>query len=244
MSDAGDSDDGQDQAAALSNIVQPLRKQLKKHAGKLEKLDALIKSLEKDRTGEQEKREEVQKQVAEMQASASMIKGTIDAGPWRGDAERVMSELRAAEKRLMDSLDDQRVQLAAHSQVFQNTQSSVSSLSQGQSTLQAEHSDSSRRTLEELRGLTARLDHMRGEFAERVTHTFSESTAHADRLNQRLQQDLLRLEQDVSQRAQVSQHPVARIFPVAYVEVHHNIVDGCIIFQPHCASLCAGAHIG
>ena len=71
--------------------------------------------------------------------------------------------------------------------------------------------------MEEVRGLSARLDHMRGEFSERVTHTFSEATAHADRLTQRLQQDLLRLEQDVAQRAQVRA-------PSASVTVEQHLV--------------------
>ena len=52
-------------------------------------------------------------------------------------------------------------------------------LSQGHSVLQVEQSDGAKRAAEELRALTTRLDHMRGEFAERVTHSFSESTAHA-----------------------------------------------------------------
>ena len=55
-----------------------------------------------------------------------------------------------------------------------------------------------------MRSLTARLDHMRGEFAERVTHTFSEATGHADRLVQRLQSEVLRLDEGLTQRATAS----------------------------------------
>lgn len=200
MSDA-ESDAGDDQAAAITNIVQPLRKQAKKLASKLEKLDAVVKALEKERNVESERREGIERQLAEANAGASILKGTLDAAPWRAEADRVSAELRAAEKKLSDTLDEQRVQLAAHAQVFQSTQTTVSSLSQGHSVLQVEQSDGAKRAAEELRALTTRLDHMRGEFAERVTHSFSESTAHADRLTQRLQQDMLKLEQDVASRA-------------------------------------------
>ena len=93
------------------------------------------------------------------------------------------------------------MQVAAHSQVFASTQSTVSEISQKQATLSAENSDHTRRAAEELRTINARLDHMRGEFSERVTHTFEESTKHADRLSSRLQEDLHRLDQEVSLRA-------------------------------------------
>ena len=204
MSD-DDGSDGAGEAAAINSVVQPLRKQAKKHASKLEKLEAQLKAFEKDRNTETERREALEKQLAEISAGASMVKGTLDASPWRAEYERVTADLRATEKKLADVLDEQRVQLAAHTQVFQSTQTTVASLSQGHSLLQSEHGDGTRRSAEELRALTARLDHMRGEFAERVTHTFAESTAHADRLTQRMQQDLLRLEHDIAQRAQSTQ---------------------------------------
>jgi len=201
MSEDDASDAEKHQADALISIVQPLRKQLKKHTGKLDKLDTLIKTLKEERVASDDKREALGKQLVDIVAAAAILKGTLDAAPWRSDGERALGELRAAEKRLTATLDEQRVQLAAHAQIFQSTQSTVSALSQGQAALQAEHGDGSKRAADELRGLSARLDHMRGEFAERVTHTFSDSTAHADRLTQRLQQDVLRLEQDVSARA-------------------------------------------
>ena len=201
-SDSSDGEGGEDQTAALNNIIQPLRKQIKKQSSKIEKLSALVKDLEADRATEKEKREEVERQLADIKTGSTMLKSTVDASPWRQDSERVEGSLRNTEKRLMDALDEQRVQLAAHAQVFQSTQSTVSDLSQRHATMQAEHNDGSRRAAEELRALTARLDHMRGEFSERVTHIFSESTSHADRLTQRLQEELHRLDTEVSMRAQ------------------------------------------
>lgn len=202
MSD-DDADGGEDHAVAISNMLAPLKKQMKKLEGKLGKNESSIKTLVDSIGAEADKRAGLEKSLLDMQTSVGIMKGTVEAHPWRGESERVLTDLRAVEKRLADSLDEQRVQLAAHAQVFQSTQSTVSVLSQGQASLQAEHHDGSRRAAEELRSLTARLDHMRGEFSERVTHSFSESTAHADRLTQRMQQDLVRIEQDVSQRAQV-----------------------------------------
>ena len=63
MSDA-ESDAGDDQAAAITNIVQPLRKQAKKLASKLEKLDAVVKALEKERNVESERREGIERRAA------------------------------------------------------------------------------------------------------------------------------------------------------------------------------------
>ena len=202
MGDSSDEEgNDEDQAAALNNIVQPLRKQMKKQGAKIEKLSALVKVLEEERAKEVEKREEVERQMVEMRTSTQHMKATLDSNPWRFQAEQADTSLRAVETRLSGVLDEQRVQLAAHAQVFQTTQSTVSQLSQTQASLQADQSEATRRSAEETRGLTARLDHMRGEFAERVSHTFSESTTHADRLGQRLQEDLHRLDQEVSLRA-------------------------------------------
>jgi len=201
MSDS-DEEDGGDTAAALNSIVAPLRKQLKKASSKVDKLNALVKALEDERNKESERREELEKQMAEVRATSTQVKTTLEANPWRFQGEQVETALRAAEKRLTDSLDEQRVQLAAHSQVFQSTQSTVSQLSQTQAALQAEQNDGARRNAEDVRSLTARLDHMRGEFSERMSHSYSESTTHADRLGQRLQEDLHRLDQELSLRAQ------------------------------------------
>lgn len=202
MSDDDDDAGGAGQAAALNFIVLPLRKQLTKHGKTLSKLESTVNALEKERANMSEKQGGSSKVVTDLQTTMQILKGTLDSHPWRSEGDRYLSELRGVEKRLADTLDEQRVQLAAHSQVFQSTQSAVSTLSHEHASLKAEHNDGSRRALEELRGLTARLDHMRGEFAERVTHSFSEATAHADRQMQRLQQELLRVDQDVSERAQ------------------------------------------
>ena len=203
MADSDDSaDDADDQAAALNNIVQPLRKQIKKQAHKIEKLQGLVKQLEEERSAESRKREALERQLSEVSAGSDRLRSTIDANPWRPDAERLREELRVAEKRTADALDEQRVQMAAHAQAFQATQTTVATLSQEQSNLHAGQTDTSRRAADELRALTARLDHMRGEMTERVQHTFSESTGHADRLNQRVQEELQRLDQELAQRAQ------------------------------------------
>jgi chromosome segregation ATPase len=204
MSAAGASDesDAEDNAAALNNIIQPLRKQLKKQAGKIEKLTALVQGLEQGYEKEKERSQELEKQVAELNQASLTMKTSFETSPWRTDLDVVEASLRAAESRLSSVLDEQRVQLAAHAQVFQSTQSSVADVAQRQASQQIDQSDGSRRMMEELRALTTRLDHMRGEFSERVTHTFSESTSHADRLGQRLQEDLHRLDQEVSMRAQ------------------------------------------
>lgn len=200
-SDDSDDEGGDDQAAALNNIVQPLRKQIKKQSSKVDKLSSLVKTLEEERQKAAEKNEELEKGLTEMRLVCSNMKTTLDANPWRFQGEQLEGSLRATEKRLSESLDEQRVQLNAHSQVFQATQSTVSQLSQTQASIQADQSDGARRQAEELRGLTARIDHMRGEFAERASHTFAEATTHADRLGQRLQEDLHRIDQEVSLRA-------------------------------------------
>lgn len=201
-SDSSDAEGADDTAATVNNIIQPLRKQLKKQSAKIDKLSTLVKEIEEERKAEKEKREEVERQLMETKANAAMLKSTLEANPWRHENERLEGSLRAAEKRLGDMLDEQRVQLTAHTQVFQSTQTTVNELSQRNAAIQAEHNDGMRRSAEEVRTLTARLDQMRGELSERVTHTFSESTSHADRLGQRLQEDLHRLESDVSSRAQ------------------------------------------
>ena len=203
MSD--DSDDGADNAdqqAALNNIVQPLRKLIKKQSSKIDKLSKVVSTLEEERAKEAALREEMERQLSELKATGTTLKATLDQNPWRYQNEQTEATVRALEKRLTDSLDEQRVQLTAHTQVFQSTQSTVSQLSQSQASLQAEQNDGGRRAAEELRSLTARIDHMRGEMSERLTHTFSESTQHADRLSQRLQEDVHRLDQEISNRAQ------------------------------------------
>ena len=90
-------------------------------------------------------------------------------------------DLSAVDKRLTDGLDEVKIQTGAHAQVFSSTQSSVAQQSQSLATMQADAAETARRSAEELRSLTARLDHMRGEFSERVSHTFTEATGHADR---------------------------------------------------------------
>ena len=131
-SDAG----GDDQAAALNNIVQPLRKQIKKQSGKLDKLDKLVKTLEEERQNAAAKTEELEKVLNEMRVTSNNMKTTLDANPWRFQGEQLEGSLRATEKRLTDSMDEQRVQLNAHTQVFQATQSMVSQLSQTQTAIQ------------------------------------------------------------------------------------------------------------
>jgi chromosome segregation ATPase len=202
-SDDSDTDGGtDDKAAALNNIVQPLRKQLKKQAGKIDKLLGVVKVLEDERKAEHDRREALEVQLTELRTTNTQLKTTLDANPWRYQGDQVEAALRTTEKRLSEALDEQRVQVAAHSQVFQSTQTTVSQLSQQQQALQADQSDAARKTVEEVRALTARLDHMRGEFSERMAHSFSESTTHSDRLGQRLQEDVQRLQQEVSLRAQ------------------------------------------
>ncbi len=201
-SDGSDSDDvANDTAAQVNNVIQPLRKQLKRQASKIEKLEGLCKQLDKERMAANVKRDEAENKMIAMHASVQSLRDRIDSNPWRSECERLSGELRASENRLTGMLDDHKVQISAHAQVFQSTQSTVSSQSQGLSSLQAEQNEASRRIGEELRALTARLDHMRGEFAERVTHSHSEAVGHADRLVQRVQTDLLALEQEVAGRA-------------------------------------------
>ena len=149
----------------------------------------------------QQQLSESQTTLAELNSTVVTLKERFEARPWQLDLERQGGELRAAEKRLGGAVDDMKVQLGAHAQVFQSAQASVAQQAHELSGLQAEATETSRRVNEELRSLTTRIDHMRGEFSERVTHTFGESTAHADRLVTRLQQDLLRVEQEVGQRA-------------------------------------------
>lgn len=202
MSDSeASSEDGNDAAANLNTIVQPLRKQIKKQGSKIEKLESLCKAAEKARAAEVERREASEHQLAILQASLDDLKNKLDSNPWLGEGEKLMAELHASEKRLGESLNDTKVQLGAHAQVFQTTQSAVSSQAQGLAAMQAEASEGSLRVAEEIRGMNARLDHMRGEFSERVTHTFTETTGHADRLVQRLQQEIQRLDQEVALRA-------------------------------------------
>jgi chromosome segregation ATPase len=200
-SDSEDDDGKEDQAAAINNIVQPIRKQMKKLSSKLDKMAGLVKALEEERDKEKEAREMSEKQLAETKESTRELQMKLDAAPWKLDGERFESLIKATDASLRNILDEQRVQVAAHSQVFASTQSTVSDISQKQATLSAENHDHTRRAAEELRTINARLDHMRGEFSERVTHTFEEGTKHADRLGARLQEDLHRLDQEVSLRA-------------------------------------------
>ena len=202
MSD-DESDGADDQVAALNNIIQPLRKQVKKLGAKLDKLDGLCKGLSQDQTSSADKRDSLERTVADLQASLAAAKGALDMQPWRGEGDRALSEIRSIEKRLMETLDEQRIQLAAHAQVFQATQSTVSSLSQGHASLQVEHKEATRRAEEDSRNVCTRLDHMRGEFAERISHSFSEAAALSDRFGKQLQLDIQKLERDVAGRAQV-----------------------------------------
>ena len=202
MSDSEGSGAGaNDTAAEVAAMLQPLRKSIKKQGSKIDKLDAIIKDAEKRRAEEAEQLQTMATTLAELNSTVVTLKERFEARPWQLDLERQGGELRAAEKRLGGAVDDMKVQLGAHAQVFQSAQASVAQQAHELSGLQAEATETSRRVNEELRSLTTRIDHMRGEFSERVTHTFGESTAHADRLVTRLQQDLLRVEQEVGQRA-------------------------------------------
>ena len=196
-----DNDDKNDNVAALNNIVQPLRKQIKKQGTKLEKMNETMTRLGEDSEKAREQFTDLEHQVAGFKIASTQLKSTIDASPWQRDGERIEATIREMEKRLTEELGEQRVHLAAHSQTFQTTQSAVSDISRKQSSVLAEIGEVSRRSAEELRVLTARLDHIRGEFSEHVTHTLGESKSHADRLNQRVQDELHRLDQEVSLRA-------------------------------------------
>ena len=109
MSD--DSDDGADNAdqqAALNNIVQPLRKLIKKQSSKIDKLSKVASTLEEERAKEAALREEMERQLSELKATGTTLKATLDQNPWRYQNEQTEATVRALEKRLTDSLDEQR----------------------------------------------------------------------------------------------------------------------------------------
>ena len=199
--DDDDDDDAKDAAGALNNIVQPLRKQLKKQGTKIEKMNAAMTKLGEDSEKTSAQFSDLEQQISGFKIASTQLKSMIDACPWRHDGERIEATIKAMERRLADELGEQRVHLAAHSQTFQTTQSAVADSSKKLAILQAELGDGGRRSAEELRVLTARFDHMRGELFERMAHTLDESKSHSDRLNQRAQDELTRLDQEVSLRA-------------------------------------------
>ena len=187
--------------AEVAAMLQPLRKQLKKHSSRLEKVETNLKDTEKKRQADSEQLQTLQQTVLETNALLTTLRDSLNARPWQFDIEKMQAEMRTVDQRSTSAVDELRVQLTAHAQVFQGSQTSVASQAEQLNGVQADAAEHRRKTGEELRSITTRLDHMRGEFSERVTHTFGEATTHADRLMTRLQQDLLRLEQDVGQRA-------------------------------------------
>ena len=89
MSD--DSDDGADNAdqqAALNNIVQPLRKLIKKQSSKIDKLSKVVSTLEEERAKEAALREEMERQLSELKATGTTLKATLDQNPWRYQNEQ------------------------------------------------------------------------------------------------------------------------------------------------------------
>ena len=134
-----------------------------------------------------------------MQASLAVLKDRLESGPWREDNDKLRQELVGHSTRLQEALEEQRVQLNAHAQVFQSTQTAVVQQQHDIAALQAETSQACRRGEGDLASLSARIDQLRVETSERDTSNFTEATQHADRLAQRLQQDVLRLEQQPDQ---------------------------------------------
>jgi len=120
------------------------------------------------------------------------------------DTARLRSDLEEPIQRLRDAVEEQRVQLTAHAQVFQGTQASVVAQAHSLSQLQGETSDATRRAESERLALGLRIDQVRTDLSERATQGFTDATQHCDRLISRMQQDVLRLEGSVSQCAQTT----------------------------------------
>ena len=116
MSDSDDEDVGTG-AAEMAAMLQPLRKQLKKHSSRIEKMETSNKEQEKRRVLESEQLVVLQQTVGEMNATLMALKESFNSRPWQPDIEKTQADLRATEKRQSSAVDDLRVQLTAHAQV-------------------------------------------------------------------------------------------------------------------------------
>ena len=124
-SDDNDSDDAAPPQIDIQAHLRPLQKQLKKQSKQITKLEAACKALEKQSKADAEQREEMTAKLAEAQGAIHAARDRLTAVPWRPDLESLRADLSAASSRIAESVEEQRVQLAAHAQVFQSTQTSV-----------------------------------------------------------------------------------------------------------------------
>ena len=199
----GSSDDDDDPPVVdIQAHIRPLLKKLKKQEARIDKLEAKIKENEKRDRDAVESQRSAGNSLAEVQTSLAVLKDRLESGPWREDNDKLRQELVGHSTRLQEALEEQRVQLNAHAQVFQSTQTSVVQQQHDIAALQAETSEARRRGEGDLASLSTRVDQLRSETSERDTSNFTEATQHADRLAQRLQQDVLRLEQQLALCAQ------------------------------------------
>ena len=195
-------DDDEPPVVDIQAHIRPLLKKLKKQEARIDKLDAKIKENEKRDRDAVESQRAAERSSAEVQASLAVLKDRLESGPWREDNDKLRQELVGHSTRLQEALEEQRVQLNAHAQVFQSTQTSVVQQQHDIAAMQAETSEARRRGEGDLASLSTRVDQLRSETSERDTSNFTEATQHADRLAQRLQQDVLRLEQQLALCAQ------------------------------------------
>ena len=195
-------DDDEPPVVDIQAHIRPLLKKLKKQEARIDKLDAKIKENEKRDRDAVESQRAAERSSAEVQASLAVLKDRLESGPWREDNDKLRQELVGHSTRLQEALEEQRVQLNAHAQVFQSTQTSVVQQQHDIAAMQAETSEARRRGEGDLASLSTRVDQLRSETSERDTSNFAEATQHADRLAQRLQQDVLRLEQQLALCAQ------------------------------------------
>ena len=195
-------DDDEPPVVDIQAHIRPLLKKLKKQEARIDKLDAKIKENEKRDRDAVESQRAAERSSAEVQASLAVLKDRLESGPWREDNDKLRQELVGHSTRLQEALEEQRVQLNAHAQVFQSTQTSVVQQQHDIAAMQAETSEARRRGEGDLASLSTRVDQLRSETSERDTSNYTEATQHADRLAQRLQQDVLRLEQQLALCAQ------------------------------------------